>query len=271
MSPRSKSPSRKLRQANLRWMNSSSPTRRRQWSSSLTSGRCRCRLALRKFCARSANCRTFCFDSKIRGGRFPLRALEPFAHVVNEGKTVEAHIVEIDDDEAGLRAYFATDLALRGTLTVGYGSEVTAEIPLDRLKLKPQRLDEKENRCEIPSRHAARSRSVPAPRLGLQPPWALTRCLIPADGFYEWTKSLADGGKDPWHIFLPGPAPFSFAGLWTHNDKLGITSCTIMTMPAAEPMRQPHDRQPVILDPAVYDAWLDPATPRVEGVARSQS
>ena len=80
---------------------------------------------------------------EIRGGRFPLRALEPFAHVVNEGKTVEAHIVEIDDDEAGLRAYFATDLALRGTLTVGYGSEVTAEIPLDRLKLKPQRLDER--------------------------------------------------------------------------------------------------------------------------------
>lgn len=87
------------------------------------------------------------------------------------------------------------------------------------------------------------------------------RCLVPADGFYEWTKSPADGGKDPWHIFLPGPMPFSFAGLWAHNDKLGITSCTIITMPAAEPMRQLHDRQPAILDPTVYDAWLDPATP----------
>ena len=39
------------------------------------------------------------------------------------------------------------------------------------------------------------------------------RCLVPADGFYEWTKNPADGGRDPWHIFLPGPAPFSFAGL----------------------------------------------------------
>jgi putative SOS response-associated peptidase YedK len=87
------------------------------------------------------------------------------------------------------------------------------------------------------------------------------RCLIPADGFYEWTISPADRGRDPWHIFLPGPQPFSFAGLWAHNDKLGITSCTIITMPAAEPMRQLHDRQPAILDPAVYDAWLDPATP----------
>ena len=87
------------------------------------------------------------------------------------------------------------------------------------------------------------------------------RCLIPADGFYEWTKSPADGGKDPWHIFLPGHQPFSFAGLWAHNRKLDITSCTIITQPAGEPMRQIHDRQPVILDPGAYDAWLDPATP----------
>ena len=88
-----------------------------------------------------------------------------------------------------------------------------------------------------------------------------TRCLIPADGFYEWTKNLDDAGKDPWHIFLPGQAPFSFAGLWAHNKKLGITSCTIITAAAVEQVTQIHDRMPVILDPAVYDAWLDPATP----------
>jgi putative SOS response-associated peptidase YedK len=85
------------------------------------------------------------------------------------------------------------------------------------------------------------------------------RCLIPADGFYEWTKNPADGGRDPWHIFLPGPSPFSFAGLWAHNQKLGVTSCTIITAAAVEPVKQIHDRMPVILDPAVYDAWLDPA------------
>ena len=95
------------------------------------------------------------------------------------------------------------------------------------------------------------------------------RCLVPADGFYEWTISPADRGRDPWHIFLPGPAPFSFAGLWAHNDKLGITSCTIITMPAAEPMRQLHDRQPAILDPAVYNAWLDPATPEPKALLDS--
>lgn len=87
-----------------------------------------------------------------------------------------------------------------------------------------------------------------------------SRCLIPADGFYEWTKA-EDGGKDPWHIFMPDHAPFSFAGLWAHNKALDIVSCTIVTAPAEEPMRQLHDRQPVILDPDVYDAWLDPETP----------
>ncbi|MCH4560820.1 SOS response-associated peptidase family protein [Mesorhizobium jarvisii] len=45
------------------------------------------------------------------------------------------------------------------------------------------------------------------------------RCLIPADGFYEWTISLAGGKKDPWHIYLPDYAPFSFVGLWAYNTK----------------------------------------------------
>ncbi|WP_461479407.1 SOS response-associated peptidase family protein [Mesorhizobium jarvisii] len=65
-----------------------------------------------------------------------------------------------------------------------------------------------------------------------------------------------------WHIYLPGHAPFSFAGLWAHNSNLDITSCTIITEPAGELMKNLHDRQPVILDQAYYDAWLDPATPK---------
>lgn len=86
------------------------------------------------------------------------------------------------------------------------------------------------------------------------------RCLIPADGFYEWTVNQGVGKKDPWLIYQPGSSPFSFAGLWAHNEKLGITSCTIVTMPAAEPMTELHDRQPAILAPAAYKEWLDPAT-----------
>lgn len=86
------------------------------------------------------------------------------------------------------------------------------------------------------------------------------RCLIPASAFYEWTLNQADGKKDPWHIHLPGDAPFSFAGIWARNDKLGVTSCSIVTMPAGNPMSQLHDRQPVILDPKAYKEWLDPTT-----------
>lgn len=86
------------------------------------------------------------------------------------------------------------------------------------------------------------------------------RCLIPASAFYEWAPNEADGGKDPWHIHLPGDAPFSFAGIWAHNGKLGVTSCSIVTMPARAPMKTLHDRQPVILAPEAYKEWLDAGT-----------
>jgi putative SOS response-associated peptidase YedK len=52
--------------------------------------------------------------------------------------------------------------------------------------------------------------------------------------------------------------------LSAHNEKLDVTSCTIITMPAAEPMQQLHDRQPAILTPDAYDAWLNPETPADE-------
>ncbi|TBD47091.1 SOS response-associated peptidase [Rhizobium ruizarguesonis] len=87
------------------------------------------------------------------------------------------------------------------------------------------------------------------------------RCLIPASAFYEWTLNRSDGKKDPWHIHLPGDAPFSFAGIWARNDKLGLTNCSIVTMPAGDPMRTLHDRQPVILDPSAYKEWLASETP----------
>lgn len=82
------------------------------------------------------------------------------------------------------------------------------------------------------------------------------RCLIPADGYFEWTKA-DDGGKDPWLLQLPDAKPFSFAGLWAHNDNLGVTSCTIITAPAVEHIAHIHNRMPIILPPEAYSAWLD--------------
>jgi putative SOS response-associated peptidase YedK len=82
------------------------------------------------------------------------------------------------------------------------------------------------------------------------------RCLVPADGYFEWTTSPIDGKKDPWLLQLPEAKGFSFAGLWAHNDNLGVTSCTIITAPAVEQIEHIHGRMPVILEESAYDAWL---------------
>lgn len=85
------------------------------------------------------------------------------------------------------------------------------------------------------------------------------RCLIVADGFFEWTKG-EDGGKDPHHIFLPDHEPFAFAGLWAHNDALDVTSCTILTAAADPAIAHLHDRMPIILKDDVHAAWIDRGT-----------
>lgn len=88
-------------------------------------------------------------------------------------------------------------------------------------------------------------------------PFKSKRCLIPADGYFEWTTNAEDGKKDPWLMQLPEGRPFSFAGLWAHNDKLGVTSCTIITAPAVGHIAHIHERMPIMLDRSVYDSWLD--------------
>jgi putative SOS response-associated peptidase YedK len=84
------------------------------------------------------------------------------------------------------------------------------------------------------------------------------RCLILADGFYEWQKM--DDGKQPYHIKMEDGSPFAFAGLWKAWDKYGeeIHSCTIITTGANDLMNEIHHRMPVILPLEDYDMWLDP-------------
>lgn len=92
------------------------------------------------------------------------------------------------------------------------------------------------------------------------------RCLIPADGFYEW-KKLEDGSKQPYRLCLPDGAPFSFAGLWEVNRNLDITSCTIIVTQPNEVAARIHDRMPAILPPGDYDTWLSPHTAAAEAKA----
>jgi putative SOS response-associated peptidase YedK len=85
------------------------------------------------------------------------------------------------------------------------------------------------------------------------------RCLIPADGFYEWKR--AAGRKEPYYIRLRDGHPIGFAGLWDrwrNPDGEPIESCTVLTTDANELVRALHDRMPVIVDPKDYAAWLDP-------------
>lgn len=80
------------------------------------------------------------------------------------------------------------------------------------------------------------------------------RCLIPADGFYEWQKTRA--AKQPFHFTLAGNSLFAFAGIWeSWND---IETFTILTTTANTLLATIHERMPVILQPKDYERWLDP-------------
>jgi putative SOS response-associated peptidase YedK len=87
------------------------------------------------------------------------------------------------------------------------------------------------------------------------------RCLILADGFYEWQKQPASKVKTPMYIRLASNKPFAFAGLWeVWNSKDGsmILSCTIITTEPNELMQSIHNRMPVILPAEAYQTWLEP-------------
>ena len=86
------------------------------------------------------------------------------------------------------------------------------------------------------------------------------RCVIPADGFYEWRR---DGKqRRAFYVHARDGAPLAFAGLWDvwrpRDGGEPIASCTIVTTDPNELLSSIHDRMPVVLPPAAYDAWLDP-------------
>ncbi|MBT4426670.1 MAG: SOS response-associated peptidase [Rhodospirillaceae bacterium] len=85
------------------------------------------------------------------------------------------------------------------------------------------------------------------------------RCLVPADGFYEWRGPK--GAKQPYRILSPDQGLFAFAGLWERWDKGGaepIESFTIITTAANSKLAAVRARMPVILDPADFERWLSP-------------
>lgn len=175
-------------------------------------------------------------------------------------------------DPAQIRARFALDerLEVRQRFNVAPGDDVLAVVhdrdaephgELLRWGLVP-------HWAEDPREMAAKTINARAETVSERPTYrdafARRRCLIVADGFFEWSA-----GTPHW-ISLLGGAPFAFAGLWASwrprcDDKVEpLRSCAIVTTAAAGAVRDLHDRMPLILDEDDEARWLDPATPTGE-------
>ncbi|MFM7615976.1 MAG: SOS response-associated peptidase [Actinomycetes bacterium] len=96
--------------------------------------------------------------------------------------------------------------------------------------------------------------------------FARRRCIVPADGFYEWMAIPGRRTKQPVYIHGTTGEPLALAGLWeswrdpTVEDALALHTCTIITTDANATLAPVHDRMPVILPDATWDVWLDPAS-----------
>jgi putative SOS response-associated peptidase YedK len=94
------------------------------------------------------------------------------------------------------------------------------------------------------------------------------RCLIPADGFYEWQRT--GKVKQPYCFEVNDGELFAFAGIWdcwTDANRNTVETCSILTTSPNAVTSAVHDRMPVILDPDSYDIWLDPGMREVTGAS----
>lgn len=101
-------------------------------------------------------------------------------------------------------------------------------------------------------------------RLSFRNAFVKRRCIVPADGFYEWKAVPGRRRKQPVYVFGPDGAPLALAGLWEawrdggEPDAPWIVSCVIVTTGANARLARVHDRMPAILPETAWDAWLDP-------------
>jgi putative SOS response-associated peptidase YedK len=113
----------------------------------------------------------------------------------------------------------------------------------------------------------ARSETA-ATKPAFRDPLKFRRCLIPADGFYEWAKT--GKAKQPYCFEVNEGELFAFAGLWDRwKDPNGgwIKTCSILTTTPNAVTSPVHDRMPAIIDPDSYDLWLDPGMQNVAAVS----
>jgi putative SOS response-associated peptidase YedK len=155
----------------------------------------------------------------------------------------------------------STDLSARPRYNVAPSTNIIAcrvshdgdkELSLLHWGLIPSWSKGPDNRFSMINARAETVASKPAYRT----PFRKRRCLIPADGFYEWTP---EDGKQPYYIHDKDDKPLVFAGIWDHwQDDQGdrIDSCSIIVCDANQQMKNIHDRMPVILSADSWESWL---------------
>lgn len=169
-------------------------------------------------------------------------------------------------DPADYAAYFGADLAVPERLDPSYNVA-----PTDRIYAVAEHEGARllgtfrwglvpfwAKDARIGSRHINARAETLAVRPAFKDSLAHKRCIIPADGFYEWQKR-ASGGKLPHYVHHPA-SPLGLAGLWAAwrnpDDGRRLTTCTIITTDPNELLRPIHNRMPVVLAPEHWDRWL---------------
>jgi putative SOS response-associated peptidase YedK len=124
------------------------------------------------------------------------------------------------------------------------------------------------------TRRAARMINARAETLATKPAYREAferrRCIIPADGFYEWRRRDHEA-KQPYYVRRADGDPMAFAGLgaiWRTPDDGRLRTCSIVTTKANDTIAPLHDRMPVILPSSAWDTWLDPANQDTVRLAR---
>ena len=170
-------------------------------------------------------------------------------------------------DPADYADYFGADLAISERLAPSYNVA-----PTDRVYAVAEHDDRRllgafrwglipwwAKDIKIGAKHINARAETLATKAAFKDSFARKRCIVPADGFFEWERR-ADGSKLPHYIHRPG-APIGFAGLWASwrdpSTEERLTSCTIITTDPNELLEPIHNRMPVILGPEHWDAWLD--------------
>ncbi|MCY4629339.1 MAG: SOS response-associated peptidase [bacterium] len=106
----------------------------------------------------------------------------------------------------------------------------------------------------------ARSETV-AESAAYRRPFRSRRCIVPADGFYEWVPIPGERHRQPMYIHRVDGEPLAFAGLWerwSRHEGDPVRSTTLITGPANDRIAEVHDRMPIVLPPSAWEQWLDP-------------